>query len=1277
MSTPTQELYEQFSKTHGPPRPIAPPKRRVGRPTLAEQKEAEQDRLYQEEIQQILAENRREMEESKKRRLEQRLKNKKYFSDTFKAWDYSKTIGIDVPEMQHRIDIGEFVIGSPPKSVEEEEEIEREIEPEEIEIEARKVKKDIKAIKAKKVKKTDLKSRRYEIYEKIKIFKSENADVLKEQSIKSTNKKGSSYDYYLKLYQDMVKEVRETRAFVEQLNLKNNKNYQTEEILTEVEKINKMIAHGVDYQQVSLNLSGKPESFTNSVFNGINFPTGERGDLLLLSIRSVVGVDDNGNEITSTTYITANPLFLGELTNYLQGDTQFSEEQYQPVFEAIKHAINIDFELISVDKYRNIKNKKNGKYFLYKHKTNLDLTPLQIYRVDEEGDSGTVNCLINCFKYFKFDVNAFIKVSKYVINGGVSKCKLKDIAKELNITIELKTIRMETKNNFRVETINKGCEKVIKLGLIENHFFPDIEIECSPFAIKNYSEIKDFENWNLIIKRRNNGFRRSKKASISSPVLVRLFLENKDNLLEKISNTELQKKSIKDYNSDNIIPENSRVEEVTYKEKISQNLETFTFDTEASVNGLHKVYLASLTKYDNDKIIGTKSTSGENCVINLFRKLPKNKTINVKKEVINIENGKKEMKTVKKSIPYLIYVQNLKYDNSFLKEHTFKIKNMIINNGKEMQIEGWIAGRLIIFRNSLNMILETPLSKYGKIFELEQTKDVCPYGVYTTETIKQRYVRISSARDYFEKRNEMGKYAQFMENCEKLQLFSRNGRQFDHIKYSKYYCEKDTEVLALGLIKFRKWMREITELDIQDFISLPSLVHHYFIKEGCYAGCYQLTGITRDYIQKCVVGGRCQLAFNRPQKIEIDFDNTKATEEELIQDFDACSLYPSGMKRLAEIGGYLLGKPKILESNQLNYEFLSKQDGYFIRINLKRMGKKRAFPVISKVYNNKRNWENDITGEVFIDKLTLEDLMKFHKITEADFEIIDGYYFNSGRENKIGEIIQKLYDIRKQKKKEGNAIQFVYKLLMNSAYGKTILKPIKYDYKQLDSRDEFERLLLTDHNKVAEATKITGTDKWIVKLSKSTEKHKSIPHVGVEILSMSKRIMNEIQCLAEDKKCKIYYQDTDSVHISNKDIKILENAFEKKYNRKLIGKEMGQFHSDFEKYKDPETGKEYNSIGANLSILCSKKLYTDNVLYRVNGKIISKTHFRMKGISSEVVEYKAKQENKKIVELYDKLYNYESIEFDLAKCPVKPSFGFTKDGRVFTRDHFKRKISII
>ena len=57
--------------------------------------------------------------------------------------------------------------------------------------------------------------------------------------------------------------------------------------------------------------------------------------------------------------------------------------------------------------------------------------------------------------------------------------------------------------------------------------------------------------------------------------------------------------------------------------------------------------------------------------------------------------------------------------------------------------------------------------------------------------------------------------------------------------------------------------------------------------------------------------------------------------------------------------------------------------------------------------------------------------------------------------------------------------------------------------------------------------------------------------------------MNEVMCLAEDHGISIFYQDTDSMHISHTDIASLSELFQSKYHRQLIGKDMGQFHTDF------------------------------------------------------------------------------------------------------------------
>ena len=45
-------------------------------------------------------------------------------------------------------------------------------------------------------------------------------------------------------------------------------------------------------------------------------------------------------------------------------------------------------------------------------------------------------------------------------------------------------------------------------------------------------------------------------------------------------------------------------------------------------------------------------------------------------------------------------------------------------------------------------------------------------------------------------------------------------------------------------------------------------------------------------------------------------------------------------------------------------------------------------------------------------------------------------------------------------------------------------------------------------------------------------------HCGVEILPMSKRIMNQVFSCADDCNVKIYFQDTDSIHLNYDDVDI-------------------------------------------------------------------------------------------------------------------------------------------
>ena len=68
--------------------------------------------------------------------------------------------------------------------------------------------------------------------------------------------------------------------------------------------------------------------------------------------------------------------------------------------------------------------------------------------------------------------------------------------------------------------------------------------------------------------------------------------------------------------------------------------------------------------------------------------------------------------------------------------------------------------------------------------------------------------------------------------------------------------------------------------------------------------------------------------------------------------------------------------------------------------------------------------------------------------------------------------------------------------------------------------------------------------------------------------------MNQVMCLAEDNELTAYYQDTDSIHMKYDQVAVLKQKFSEKYGREIDGKDLGQFHIDFE-LKGAETKTIY------------------------------------------------------------------------------------------------------
>jgi hypothetical protein len=167
-----------------------------------------------------------------------------------------------------------------------------------------------------------------------------------------------------------------------------------------------------------------------------------------------------------------------------------------------------------------------------------------------------------------------------------------------------------------------------------------------------------------------------------------------------------------------------------------------------------------------------------------------------------------------------------------------------------------------------------------------------------------------------------------------------------------------------------------------------------------------------------------------------------------------------------------------------------------------------------KDHNGIRQFSNDLVGkEIYVDHIALEDFVKFQG---AEYEIICGYYFNEGLNDKISDVIQYIFKLRKTLKEQKNKPgEQLVKLMMNSSYGKTCLKFSDKSLKIIGV-DEFDSFVKQNIEKFDSAIKHISGRYYIVKTKNYQFSHENKVHCGSLILSMSKRIMNEVMCLAED-----------------------------------------------------------------------------------------------------------------------------------------------------------------
>ena len=915
----------------------------------------------------------------------------------------------------------------------------------------------------------------------------------------------------------------------------------------------------------------------------------------------------------SSKWITLSQDNLQRIQEYNELTFQEDGSDMEFLMNAIKGNGIIKIKTTEKTKYI----KPAGNFFKYFNNTKIDLSRYDIYRNESE-----MNCKENCLYVALRNLNLPTpKLNEYktiVKKGVVAVSSLNKLCEKLDICISLTKIT-NGKNIFK--TYGNKDKDNYNIGLIDEHYFINEKTEYTSFSITNYEEIKNILEFNKIHKSIMNKdntkklYKRTNDRYISSFDLIKILLKT-DNLLTlipyevmvktpyfkvELKNDELIKPTDKHFKKNEMITS----KRLDYY-KVFYDFETITEDENIP-------YLMCCITQDGKKRSYLGEEAGKD-FINFLKKL-----------------GKKKI---------LLIAHNHKYDLSFIWKWLMCLQILPKGNrlmGGSARIYTSKTEFIEIALQCSNNLIQKSLKDFGKMFQIDVEKELMAYSLYTKDNVEERYIKKSIINSNYELE---GKLEQFYENCSKWECIEND--YVDIVEYSRRYCEIDCEVLQKGYETFRKWVSLIKmpngkpcELDIMNYCSSPSFVNDYFIKCGVYSESYAIGGVVRAFIQKCVSGGKVMTR-----------NNEKNIVKEAVADYDAVSSYPSAMDEMA---GILKGKPKLLKKNECNLKFLNTIDGYFVKVFCKEDPKiNRPFPLLSQFDENGiRNYTNNTKNKVYyLDKYALEDAMEFQGL---EFDILCGYYYNEGRNMILKQTINLLFNERLKKKKEKNQIQEVYKLFMNSAYGKSLLKPIDCDVNIVYEKN-WNKYLTKNYNFIREFTKISD-NQYLVKRTKSICDDFNNCYFGIEVLSMAKRGMNRVMCMADDLDINIYYTDTDSIHITYDKVPLLEKNYNKKYNTEIKGKQLGQFHIDFD-LKDDITKEEAieSTIRSVKSIYLGKKCYIDKLegIGTKTGKKVESYHIRMKGTPNQSIHYTYKKlELENPFELYNKLYEGNKVNFDL------------------------------
>ncbi len=922
------------------------------------------------------------------------------------------------------------------------------------------------------------------------------------------------------------------------------------------------------------------------------------------------------------------------------------------------------------------------------------------------------HCLIHSLKVLKATPDEIEKVKEFIGQNSFRTRDLKKLGEILDCSFKLTKVSHNEKDGQTVSYGDKK-KKTYHLVLFAGHYMPNVEFPLTKYAITNYDDVKEFNDWNRIkyIQTMKNGRRVAQRENIdfrinTIDVITTIKKSNRlywnDTIYEKTE--ERNEMDLSKITEQNLQDSQKEAEIITPKKTNTEFVFGADFESHVSDVERHKAFLLGCVSLDGTykKIFKAKKDDLDKVVI--FGEMLKSITSDYGEKM-------KEAKIKNRNSKFIIYFHNLKYDYSLIQAYKFiTISNECAKGGQLYSASFKFEGFQFELRDSYKMIT-MPLRDFKESLGLKNgKKDFSLYQYFNKDNLDKELESLEELQKFDKKLTPEKLKKRGMEHFLTEDKLSLRVKDF-YIDYMIADCETMME----GLKKFNELSEQMFQLSSFDFLTISSMAHCY-LNNKCYRGVYSVSGLCREFITIANVGGRVCLQNNKKQnrtseglkeyieisnkinnhsdKNEINNMRNKINEfkqkTKKIQDFDGVSLYPSAMSR----SSIPLGRAKVLTPEQCRE--LEKDTSMYnhyvveVRLEITKLNEvEQQIPFLCcENEDGIRDWSNTPASAITMTKIDLVNLPKYYAI--KSLVITQGLYWDEGENSTVQEVITEIFQARLKAKSEKNdGLQNMLKLFMNSAYGKCNVKASKSNIKYVRGRD-MKNFIQNNFEFIKNITSIDENndenDRFRVKLTKHTYVHTNLAHVAGIYLSNSKVIMNDLLHVFTILGLEALYTDTDSIHMFEEDIPAIQKKYKEMYGRELIGKFLGQFHDDFEptipKFdsngnkipkKERKAYPQY-SIGF---IGLGKKAYLDVLANDFNDDI--NYHVRFKGANeANILEYCKKQSKKKkinftIVDFYEKLYKGDTVKLDL--CAGKTRFDYDKKGRVFTKTKFLRNFS--